>query len=288
VNATARRERFRALLRGETCVFPASVFDAVTARLALEIGFETAILGGSVASAVVLGAPDVIVLTLAELAEQVRRIVRGAPIPLLVDADHGYGNALNVMRTVAELEQAGVAALTIEDTLLPARFGGVAGELVSRDEAAGKIAAALAAREDPATVIVARTNAAPLGLAEAVERAQRAAALGADAVFFVGITGVDQLDVLAEALDVPIMLGGGTAFGLDAAELAQRGVMVALQGHHTYAAAVEAARVTLQALRDGVLPAQLPGKPAPALMKRLTRDDAYARRSAAYLEPPPG
>jgi len=123
VKATARRERLRAILSGSSCILPASVHDPLSARIAADLGFEAAMLAGSVASLAVLGAPDLILITLTEFAEQARRIVRVCDIPLIVDADHGYGNALNVMRTVEELETAGVAALTIEDTELPASHG---------------------------------------------------------------------------------------------------------------------------------------------------------------------
>jgi oxaloacetate decarboxylase len=119
-SATERRQRFRAILAGPACIHPGSVHDAISARIAQDLGFELGMFAGSVASLAVLGAPDIAVLTLTEFAEQARRIGRGAPaLPLLVDADHGYGNALNAARTVQELETAGVAALTIEDTALP-------------------------------------------------------------------------------------------------------------------------------------------------------------------------
>ena len=118
-----RRERFRAQLGREVCVYPGSVFDPISARIAEELGFEIGMFAGSVASLTVLGDPDHIVLTLSEFAEQAYRINRAGELPLLVDADHGYGNALNVKRTVEELETAGVAALSIEDTELPRPFG---------------------------------------------------------------------------------------------------------------------------------------------------------------------
>ena len=116
MNWTDRRERFRAILGGSRCVHPGSVFDPISARIAEDLGFEVGMFAGSVASFTVLGAPDLIVLTLSEFAAQAYRICWAGNLPLLVDADHGYGNALNVMRTVQELETAGVAAICIEDT----------------------------------------------------------------------------------------------------------------------------------------------------------------------------
>src|ERR1700739_4616626 len=123
MNGTDRRRRFRAILKGDRCYPPASVFDPLSARIAEDLGFEIGMFAGSTASLTVLGAPDLIVLSLSEVAGQAYRLNRAGGLPLLVDADHGYGNALNVKRTVEELETAGVAGLSIEDTLLPAPFG---------------------------------------------------------------------------------------------------------------------------------------------------------------------
>ena len=139
-----RRARFREHMEGNTCLRPGSVFDPISARIAEDLGFEIGIFAGSVASLTVLGAPDLIVLTLKEFAEQAYRICRAGNLPLMVDADHGYGNALNVMRTITELERAGVAALTIEDTLLPAQYGHKSTDLIPLDEGVGKMRAASA------------------------------------------------------------------------------------------------------------------------------------------------
>src|ERR1700743_3929913 len=111
-----RREALRAILSGSSCIHPGSVYDAISIRIAEDLGFKLGMFGGSVASLAVLGDPDVALITLTELAEQMRRMSRAAEMPVLVDADHGYGNALNVRRTVQELEAAGAGSLTIEDT----------------------------------------------------------------------------------------------------------------------------------------------------------------------------
>src|SRR5437868_9809409 len=131
---TDRRRRFRALLAGDRCYHPGSVFDPISARIAEDLGFEIGMFAGSTASLTVLGAPDLIVLTLSEFAAQAYRINRAGNLPLMVDADHGYGNALNVKRTVEELETAGVAALMIEDTLLPRAFGEKKPSTISLEE----------------------------------------------------------------------------------------------------------------------------------------------------------
>ena len=124
MNWTERRERFRALLSGQRCVHPGSVYEpADRVRIAEDSGFEVGMFSGSVGSMAVLGAPDLVVLTLSEFAAQANRICRAGNLALLVDADHGYGNALNVRRTVEELETAGICAMSIEDTVLPRPYG---------------------------------------------------------------------------------------------------------------------------------------------------------------------
>ncbi|HBR46445.1 MAG TPA: oxaloacetate decarboxylase, partial [Afipia sp.] len=134
----------------------------MSARIAEDVGFELGLLGGSAASLTILGDPDLLLITLSELAEQVRRICRAGKIPVLVDADHGYGNALNVRRTVQELEAAGAAGLTIEDTLLPQAYGQARPQVISIEEGVGKMKAALDGRSDLSLVIVGRTGAASI------------------------------------------------------------------------------------------------------------------------------
>src|SRR5215467_4591683 len=157
---TEQRKRLRAVFAGNQCVSPASVYDGLSARVAESVGYKLGMLAGSVASNTTLAAPDLIVLTLTEFADQVRRIMRASDLSLIVDADHGYGNALNVMRTVQELEHAGVSGLTIEDTVLPKPFGHSGSDtLTSIEEGVGKMRAAIAARSDPSLIIIGRTSA---------------------------------------------------------------------------------------------------------------------------------
>src|ERR1700737_633701 len=129
-----RRENLRAILSGTQCLRPGSVYDAISVRIAEDLGFEVGMFGGSVASLAVLGDPDIALITLSELAEQMRRTSRASSLPVVVDADHGYGNALNVRRTIEELETAGAAGLTIEDTLLPQAYGQAKTQLISLEE----------------------------------------------------------------------------------------------------------------------------------------------------------
>src|ERR1700709_225703 len=189
-----RRENLRAILSGSACIRPGSVYDAISIRIAEDLGFEVGMFGGSVASLVVLGDPDIALITLTEIAEQMRRMSRASALPVLVDADHGYGNALNVRRTVEELETAGAAGLTIEDTLLPQAFGQAKTQLISLEEGAGKMKAALDARSDPSLVVIGRTGAAGItGIADAIARARAYEALGVDALMFTGLKSRAEL-----------------------------------------------------------------------------------------------
>ena len=283
---TDRRERFRALLAGDRCVHPGSVYDPISARIAEDLGFEVGMFAGSVASMAVLGAPDLIVLTLSEFAGQAYRINRAGNLPLLVDADHGYGNALNVKRTVEELETTGVAALTIEDTDLPQPFGTVGQtRLLSVEEGVGKMKAALAGRQDPGLVIAGRTSAMAVdGVDDTVARVRAYEAVGVDAVFLVGVKTKAQLETVSAAVNIPVLLGNAGPEIADLDYLGQQGVRICLQGHAPFMAAVQAVHDTLKALRDGTAPADLKGVAAPELMRQVTRDAAYKRWTEDFLQ----
>src|ERR1700681_3045956 len=195
-----RRDVLRSILSGSACIRPGSVYDAISIRIAEDIGFEVGMFGGSVASLAVLGDPDIALITLTELAEQMRRMSRAAALPVLVDADHGYGNALNVRRTIQELEAAGAAGLTIEDTLLPQAFGQAKTQLISLEEGVGKMKAALDGRSDPSLVIMARTGAASVtSLDDAIARAIAYERTGVDALFFTGIKNRAELEAISAA-----------------------------------------------------------------------------------------
>jgi carboxyvinyl-carboxyphosphonate phosphorylmutase len=284
---TERRQKFRAILKGPRCVHPGSVFDPISARIAEQLGFEIGMFAGSIASFTVLGAPDLIVLTLTEFAEQAYRINRAGGLPLLVDADHGYGNALNVMRTVEELETAGVAALSIEDTALPAAFGpGGDVRLISIPEGVGKMRAALKARQDPELVIVGRTAAVSInGVEDAISRGRAYEAAGVDALFFVGLKKRAELDAIAGAVKLPIIIGGGGGELEDRDYLSASGVRIALQGHQPFMAAVQAVHDTLKALREGTPPGKLAGIASAELMQRVTRDRDYRGWTEDFLRP---
>lgn len=286
MNYTEQRQRLRAVLKGSACVSPASVFDPLSARVAENVGYRIGMLAGSVASNTTLAAPDLIVLTLTELAEQIRRIMRISKLGLLVDADHGYGNALNVMRTVQELEHAGVSGMSIEDTALPLRFRQPEGtdELISTDEMLGKLKAAVEARTDPDLVIAGRTAALKVeGTAGAVARAKAYAATGVDAIFVIGVETLDQVAAIHDAAGLPIIVGSAPA-SLKREDLARRGARILLQGHQPVAAAVKALHETYTHLYNGGAPADLKSRIASAQdMERLTAGEDYKRWQREFL-----
>lgn len=281
-----RRKKFRAILNGKACVHPGSVADPMTARITQEVGFEVGIFAGSVASMAVLAAPDLIVLTLTEFADQARRIGRACDLPLMVDADHGYGNALNVRRTVEELEMAGVAGLSIEDTVLPNPFGsGGKASLISLEEGIGKMRAALDARIDPDMAIAGRTSAPGIeGVDEAIRRVKAYEEVGVDALFLVGVKGREDLEAIAKEVSKPIILGSASRDMMDREWLASLGVRICLQGHKVHAAAMEAFLRTQSAIANGTHPDDLENVAPGDTMKRLMRDADYDAWAKDFLE----
>jgi carboxyvinyl-carboxyphosphonate phosphorylmutase len=274
---TERRNRLRELIAGNECLSPASVYDALSARVAKSVGYELGMLAGSVASNTTLGAPDLIVLTMTEFADQIRRITRASDLSLIVDADHGYGNALNVMRTVEECEHSGVSAMSIEDTALPTRFGNTGGEeLISIPEGVGKMKAALSARSDPSLVIAGRTSALKVeGLEGTLARAKAYAEAGVDAIFLVGVETVEQVKAVHDATKLPVIVGSAPA-SIKREDFAAAGARVLLQGHQPVAAAVKALREVYEHLHKGGAPAELKSKIASNdEMNAVTRNDIW-------------
>ena len=279
-----RREALRSILSGSACIRPGSVYDATSIRIACDLGFELGMFGGSVASLAVLGDPDIALITLTELAEQMRRMSRAAELPVLVDADHGYGNALNVRRTIEELEAAGAAGLTIEDTLLPQAFGQSGSQLIPLQEGVGKMKAALDARRDVSLVVIGRTGAVSItALDDAIARAKAYEATGVDALFFTGIKTRTELETIAAATTLPIVLGGAPEDMADPIYLASQRVRIALQGHAPFAAATQAVYETLKALREGLPPKALKGLASSELTGRVTREAEVRARSGEFL-----
>ena len=284
MNWTERRERLRAIVGGKRCIYPASVYDGISARIAGDLGYEAMMFAGSVGSFSVLAAPDICVLTLTEFAAQAYRINRAGSLPLCVDADHGYGNAMSVKRTVEELETAGVSALTIEDTLLPTGYGSDDAQLISIEEGVGKMRAALAGRQDPRLVIVGRTSAIGItGVDDTIARLKAYEAAGVDMLFMAGLKNRAQLDAVAQAVKLPLFLGGVPEEMSDLDYLSARNVRVCLQGHHQFWAGVQGVHDTLKALRDGVKPSALKNIASAELQKKLLRQADYGKWSKDFL-----
>jgi carboxyvinyl-carboxyphosphonate phosphorylmutase len=281
-----RRKSFRAHLDSKTCAYPGSVYDPISARIAEDLGFEVGMFAGSVASLTVLGDPDHILLTLSEFAQQAYRICRASNLPIMVDADHGYGNALNVKRTVEELETAGVAALSIEDTELPRPFGsGGKTSLVSIEEGVGKMKAAVAGRSDPSLVIAARSSAISVtGIDDTIARIEAYQETGIDAIFLIGIKQKQQLEVIASECKLPLFLGGAGADIMDLDYLASQGVSLCLQGHQPVMAAMQATYDTLKALREGTKPSVLNNHFDKDLIRQWSKVDVYDQWMQDFLE----
>ncbi|AMW82928.1 oxaloacetate decarboxylase [Pseudomonas sp. CBSPBW29] len=277
------RRSFRELLASQHCFHTASVFDPMSARIAADLGFEVGILGGSVASLQVLAAPDFALITLSEFVEQATRIGRVAQLPVIADADHGYGNALNVMRTVQELERAGVSALTIEDTLLPAQFGRKSTDLISTEEGVGKVKAALEARVDPQLSIIARTNAAVLPVEDVIHRTKAYQEAGADGICMVGVRDFDHLEQIAEGLTVPLMLVTYANPNLnDNERLAKLGVRIVVAGHGAYFASIKATYDSLREQRN--LTRSTSNLTASELTHTYTFPDTYVSWAKEFMD----
>jgi methylisocitrate lyase len=249
------------------------VFCPLVARLAERQGFRAVYLSGGALSAAA-GVPDVGLLSVTEFADAARSITQATPLPLLCDADTGFGEALNVERTVQLYESAGAAGLHLEDQQLPKRCGHLSGKsLVSAEEMGAKVRAAVAARQDPDFVIVARTDArGVLGFDEAVRRARLYVAAGADAVFPEAMESAEEFRRFAEALPGVPLLANMTEFGrsplLDATELADLGYRMVLYPLTAFRAALRAAADTLRELHAT-------GNQRPAVARMFTRQELY-------------
>lgn len=204
--------RLRALLAGPRAVMAPGVADPLFARLVAAHGFEAMYMTGAGSSAVRLGMPDIGLLTLTEMADSVARIAAVSDLPLIADADNGFGGPFNVRRAVREYERAGAAAMHIEDQVLPKRCGHLSGkQLVSTAEMVAKLHAAVDARRDPDFVIIARTDAIAVeGLEAALERAERYREAGAD-MLFVEAPAPDQLAAITARLKHPTLYNMATS-----------------------------------------------------------------------------
>lgn len=264
-------ERLRAAWENGPIAIP-GVFNPLVGKLAERIGFRAIYLSGAALSAG-LGVPDVGLVTLSEFVDEARRIVQATSLPLLCDADTGFGEALNVERTVRLFEAAGVAGIHLEDQELPKRCGHLSGKtLVDADGMAAKIRAATAARRDPNFVIVARTDARGVsGFDDAVRRAKLYLDAGADAIFPEALESADEFRAFAQAVPA-VLVANNTEFGkspnLDVAEFGRLGYRAVLFPVTAFRAALKSAESTLKAIHDA-------GHQRDRLPHMLTRAELY-------------
>ena len=202
------RRRLRELLSGGQLVPAPGVYDAMSARLVEAAGFPAVYMSGFGVTASLLGRPDIGLLGMSEMAQAARRIVSAVDVPVIADADTGYGNAINVIRTVQEYEAAGVAAMHIEDQVTPKRCGHMTGkQVVPTEVMIDKVKAAVAARLDPDLVLIARTDAAAVeGIDAAIDRALRYREAGADMLFLDALSSQEDIEKAATALAAEQML----------------------------------------------------------------------------------
>jgi carboxyvinyl-carboxyphosphonate phosphorylmutase len=290
MNWTPRRQRFRQILQGTDCITPVTVFDPLSARMVEDLGGQVGMLAGSVAAMAILGAPDKMLITASEFADMALRICRAGDLAVIADADHGYGNAMNVQRTIRELDHAGLAAITIEDTDLPQPFGSVNAQLLSIEEGTGKMRAAVAGRVDPDLVILARTSAATItGRDDCIARIKAYAKTGVDGITLIGARSHDDLDALCAATDLPIMLGGLGSIAPTPDEAAKMGARICLRGHQPYLASLAATYSAIQQVLGENASGQKSQEAAPPvidakILRGLIREDAYDSDSEQFLK----
>jgi 2-methylisocitrate lyase-like PEP mutase family enzyme len=251
------RQTLKQLLKRDKLLVAPGCFDGLSARLVQEAGFESAYLsGGAVARS--MGIPDIGLVTMSESIERAAQVVSVIKIPIIADADTGYGNALNLVRTVREFERAGVAAIHIEDQITPKRCGHLDGkEVIPLGEMTQKLQAALAARSDPDFCIIARTDARGVaGFDDAIKRGQAFAELGVDAIFVEAPQSEEELAEIPRRLpQIPLLVNvfkGGKTPMLPMERLQAMGYRIAIYPSETQRAAIHAMRTALITLnREG-------------------------------------
>ncbi|WP_191243200.1 isocitrate lyase/PEP mutase family protein [Amycolatopsis deserti] len=268
-HGSAPRKRLRELLAAPGPLVAPGAYDALTARLIEQAGFDVVYMTGFGTTASLIGRPDVGLLTGTEMVDNARRIVAAVDVPVIADADTGYGNALNVVRTVQAYEQAGVAGIHLEDQVSPKKCGHLSGKaVIPREEMVGKLRAAVAARRDPDFVLIARTDAAAVhGLADAIDRARAYAEAGADLLFVEAPTSEADLATVARELSgvAPLVFNwaeGGRTPPLSLQRIRELGFSLVLYPIGTLLAATAGVRALLDTVRrDGTPAAALPGLP---------------------------
>lgn len=248
--------RLRDLLKKPGIIVAPGAHNAFTARIIEQTGgFQAVYMTGSGAAMSLLGEPDIGLLTMTEMVTQARNIANAVDLPVIADADTGYGNAINVVRTVREYERAGVAGIHIEDQITPKKCGHFEGkQIVSENEMVGKIRAAVGAREDPDFVLIARTDArAVLGLEEAIKRARVYIGAGADAIFLEAPQSLEELNIIAQSINAPLLINmdeGTKTPLLTVRELAEMGYKIVIFPRSAPCAAAKTIQELMQLLKD--------------------------------------
>ncbi|MFM0291464.1 isocitrate lyase/PEP mutase family protein [Paraburkholderia megapolitana] len=278
------------LATGELLVAP-GVYDGLTARIAEQAGFGTLYMTGA-GTAAARGYPDYGLLTMTEMVENAGVIARSASVPVIADADTGFGNELNVTRTVREYELRGVAGIHIEDQLAPKKCGHLDGkELVSRAEFIAKIRAAVAARTSPDFVLIARTDArAVLGFDEAIWRANAALDAGADIAFVEAAQGLDEVAAVPRAVHGPCLLNivrGGKTPDIGLRDVAEMGYRIAILPSLLLGAVIESCDRTLSALRETRVPPASAGHATVGERFRRLGSDEWDAIRTRFRDPEP-
>ena len=274
-------ERLQALLQEGGLLLP-GVFNAITARAAERAGYSALYLSGAGVTNSLTAFPDIALLTLSEMAAQARYVCRAADLPVLADADTGYGEVLNVARAVEELEHAGLAGIHLEDQVAPKRCGHLDGkQVIEPVEMARKVRAAVKARTDPSFVIVARTDARSVnGLQDAIDRSRRCVDAGADAVFPESLQSEEEFAAFADAVQKPV-IANMTEFGktpiIPAARFFQRGCSAVLFPMTAFRVMMKAATVLYSDLKAS-------GTQAAWLESMQTRTELYQMIGYADFE----
>lgn len=249
------RKQLRSLVEARRGIIVPGAFNALSAKVIADLGFEAIYVTGAGVTNMWFGMPDQGFMGLHEIAEHTARIRDAVDVPLIVDADTGFGNALNVRHTVRVLERAGADCIQLEDQVAPKRCGHFSGkEVISTEEAVSKVKAAVDARRDPDFLIMARTDAAAtLGFEAAIERAQKFAEAGADILFVEAVTEAEQVRALPQRLAKPqlmnMVIGGRTPI-FNADQLAELGYGIVLYANAALQGAVAGMQKTLTVLRD--------------------------------------
>ena len=251
-----RTARFRKLLEGDDLLLIPGSFNALSARLIEQAGFEAIYVSGAALAGNFVGVPDIGLTTLTEVLQNARNIVAVTALPVICDADTGFGNAINMMRTVREFESAGVAGIQIEDQVMPKKCGHTEGKLlISKEEMVQKIKAAVNARRDPDFTLVVRTDAIALnGLEDALDRARAYREAGGDVIFVEAPRTVEEMKRITAAIKAPLLAnmveGGGKTPILSLPELKRMGYKIALYPVSAWMASIKAIQEVLSVLKQ--------------------------------------